>query len=92
MSTEPSVSAIADRLRTVRTLRRMSQGQLSAAVKGLGGSMCPTMVSHVEGQRKLPSLQTLVVICKVLNCSADYLLGATPPITVPGIEPAKGGA
>jgi transcriptional regulator with XRE-family HTH domain len=62
----------------------MSQHQLSAAVKGIGGGTCPTHISHIEGQRRVPTLRTLVAFCRVLNCSADYLLGATPPITVPG--------
>lgn len=76
-----TVNVLGSRLAAARRLRAVSQRKLAAAI-GMSGR--GSLISHFEAGRKLPSLRTLVAIALQLNVSADYLLGATPPIQVPG--------
>lgn len=89
MSTTPSVKAVGERLREARRLRDISQGKLAEAT---GRLVSASMVAHIEGGRKLPSLHVFAAFCQVLRVSADYLLGATPPIQVPGPADERGTA
>lgn len=78
MSTAHTVEQLGSRLRTVRTLRGMSQRRLAELTDSSA-----TMISHVEQGRKLPSLGAFADWCRILECSADFLLSATGPIEVP---------
>ena len=60
---------IGTRIRAVRKERGMTQEQLAEAV-GVG----TTHISHIETGHTIPSLQVLIDIINVLNCSADKLL------------------
>ena len=60
---------IGSRIRAVRLERKMTQEQLAEAV-GVG----TTHISHIETGNGIPSLQTLIDIINVLDCSADELL------------------
>lgn len=63
-----------ERLRTARTLKGMRAGTLNREA-GLGKNL----VSQLENERITnPSRRTIVSLCKVLNVSADYLLGLKP--------------
>ncbi|MBR2131784.1 MAG: helix-turn-helix transcriptional regulator [Oscillospiraceae bacterium] len=61
--------AVGSRIRAVRLSRKMTQEQLAEAV-GVG----VTHISHIETGNSIPSLQVLVGIINVLECSADELL------------------
>ena len=66
-----------DRLRAVRRYRGMRQSDLLARMDGVGLSMSQHAISHYECGHNNPSVQTLAVMCQVLDCTADYLLGLT---------------
>lgn len=79
--------AIGKRLRAAR-LQAEGTGQpqawLARRLSELENShVDPTQISNLESGKRLPSVDRLCRLCRILKCSADYLLGATPPITVP---------
>jgi len=39
----------------------------------------PEMVTQYKTTQKLPSVETLALLCKVLDVSADYILGLSDP-------------
>jgi transcriptional regulator with XRE-family HTH domain len=59
-----------DRLREIRLLRGMTQGELAQAT-----GLYETQISRLEVSSHDPSVYTLVRLCRALDCSADYLLG-----------------
>lgn len=63
-------NGLADRLNMILKKRHVTQKQLS---KETGISM-PTISHYVNDTRK-PRADHIVVMCKVLHCSADWLLG-----------------
>jgi transcriptional regulator with XRE-family HTH domain len=87
MGTRHSVSAIGGRLQAARLVKQWSQWQLAEKVGAKEGTIC-----RIEIGERLPSISKFVALCTALGCSADYLLGATPPITVPGFEGERGAA
>jgi transcriptional regulator with XRE-family HTH domain len=81
MMAEHTVNVFGGRLAAARRLRGISQRRLA---RDIGLSNVSSYVSHMEAGRRLPTLAVLVELCKRLEVSADYLLGATPPIQAPG--------
>lgn len=67
---KPTSDDFADRLRTVRKLRNLSQGDLAERT-----GLQPSAVSHFESDRRTPSFDNLKRLADALNVSADYLLG-----------------
>lgn len=61
-----------DRLRAFRQNLEYSQEDIAALC-----SVTRTQIVNLEYCRTEPSVATLVKICKVLDVSADYLLGLT---------------
>ena len=76
---------VAERLRTVRERRGLSQTTLAARAKlNLGN------VNELEQQRKKSvRADTIVALAEVLNVSADYLLGLTDTPTPKRPRPRK---
>ena len=62
---------IGARIRAVRTEKKITQEQLAEAV-GVGTSH----ISHIETGNGTASLETIIQIINVLDCSADELLCA----------------
>ena len=60
---------VGGRIRAIRMERGMTQAQLAEAV-GVG----VTHISHIETGNTIPSLQLMLDIINVLDCSADELL------------------
>ena len=60
------------RIASMRGFRTMTQEQLGAMV----GVSKPT-VSNWENDRRTPDADNLRALCKVLGCTADYLLELT---------------
>ena len=63
---------LGERVKSLRQERNISQVKLKDKL-----SMSLDMISSIEMGRKKPSLETLVKLADVLNCSTDYLLGRT---------------
>src|SRR6266436_6441184 len=69
--TESSVPLdFADRLRTTRENRELSQSELASEA-----GMQPSAISHFEAGRRKPSFDNVRSLAKALKVSADYLLG-----------------
>jgi len=62
----------AERLREILEVNKMTQIQLAKNI-----NMSQVVVNDYCSGRRLPSLKVLVLICKALDESADYLLGLT---------------
>lgn len=62
--------AFGGRLRAARELRGMMQADLGAAA-----DIPPNRISNYELGYAYPQARSLIALCKVLDCSADYLLG-----------------
>ena len=73
MSTDPLEPSFADRLRTAREARGLSQSDLA---RRLGTP--PSAIAHFEGDRRKPSFANVRAIARALEVSADYLLGRAP--------------
>lgn len=65
----------ADRLKSARELRRLTQEALAAKAE-----LPPSQISHYESGARKPSYDNLRTFCQVLRVNSDYLLGlsATP--------------
>ena len=63
------------RIASMRGYRRMSQEQLGSCV-----GVTKQTISGWEHERRTPSADDIVRLCKSLDCSADYLLGLSGEI------------
>lgn len=63
-------NAFADRLRSAREMRKLSQEGLAAKLE-----MQPSQVAHYEAGRRKPSYDNLRQFCEALRVNSDYLLG-----------------
>jgi ribosome-binding protein aMBF1 (putative translation factor) len=62
----------AERLRTARELRKMSQSDVAEKT-----GLMPSAVSHFETGRRSPSFANLKVLSDALKVTTDYLIGRT---------------
>lgn len=60
------------RFNEILTYSGISQAELAARV-----NVSKQCISDYKSGKSFPSIQTLFLICKVLEVSADYLLGLT---------------
>ena len=66
----------AERLKEVRTKRKLTQRKLAALVsERIEGSIKRNTISNYENEKSAPDLENLLAIAYALNCSIDYLLG-----------------
>lgn len=70
VSEESTIVDFGDRCRAVRELRQLSQTDLCQRA-ALGNAT----LSIIENQRRVPSVQNVIKVCKALEVSADYMLG-----------------
>lgn len=77
------LSIFASRLKKSREKNRMTQGELA---KQIGRSV--QTISNWENQVNLPGLETLDLLCDVLDVPSDYLLGRVsyPSLTIDGLD------
>jgi len=69
-----------DRLRAMRELRQLSQTQLATR-----SGLQPSVISHFETGRRVPSFDNLRRLAEALEVTADYLLGRTGEPKASGI-------
>lgn len=72
---------ISSRIKELRKLRKYTQQELADAI---GVKRQAIGNWEKETQKTLPSVENLIDLCKVLDCSLDYLLGS---VDTPEIEP-----
>ena len=65
-----------------RKMRNMKQVDLGAAI-----GVSDQTISNWEVGLRTPRADYLRRMCKVLDCSADLLLGLSPELAVEGVEP-----
>ena len=66
------MATIADRLKELRKERKISQGQLAAALK-----VANATIAKIETGDRKPSFELLLALAKFFNCSTDFLVGLT---------------
>jgi transcriptional regulator with XRE-family HTH domain len=67
----------AERLRTARELRKMSQSDLAREA-----DLQPSAVSHFETGRRSPSFANLKALSDALKVTTDYLIGRSDEMSV----------
>ena len=70
-------NVFAERLRTARELRKLSQSELAERA-----DLQPSAVSHFETGRRSPSFQNLKVLSDALKVTTDYLIGRTDDLNI----------
>lgn len=73
------VNTFGNRLREMRMRNGYTQPQLASEIK----VALRTYQCYEQGTRR-PSFDLLVSLCKILNVSADYLLGLTDEVSSDG--------
>lgn len=61
---------IGSRIKNAREMAGMSQSDLAARM-----AQEPSAISHWETGRRSPTCVNLRKLCRVLGCSADYIIG-----------------
>ena len=64
------VYGLGERLQEQRTLKNLSQKQVADAI-----NVSASIVSNYENGERTPSLEILVALARLFQCSTDYLLG-----------------
>ena len=66
------VAGLGERLKKQRELKNLSQKEAAAAIGVSAGVM-----SNYENSERTPSVEALLALARLYNCSTDYLLGFT---------------
>lgn len=69
-----------NRIKTVRTMRKMTQADLAAKMQLNGVSIERDSISRIEIGTRFVTDYELMVLSQVLNISCDYLLGRSDKI------------
>lgn len=64
------IEGLNERLQTVRKQYQLSQKDVARAI-----GVSPSIISGYETGERSPSLENLVALSRLYNCSIDYLLG-----------------
>ncbi len=65
-----------DRIRELRLRARLSQADLAAKMQTEGAIVEQDVVSRIEGGRRLVTDYELLVLTRIFDTSADWLIGA----------------
>jgi transcriptional regulator with XRE-family HTH domain len=71
------MQSIGERIKARRTALGITQAEVVKRAAAAGGDVLPMEVIHWEKGRRVPRAETIAVLAKALECSADYLLGLT---------------
>lgn len=69
------VNGLGERLECARMNLRLSQKEVAAAI---GAS--PSVISNYESGERTPSVENLMALASLYQCSTDYLLGLEKPL------------
>lgn len=64
------IYGLGERLQEQRLLKNLSQKEVADII-----NVSPSIVSNYERSERVPSLEILVSLARLYNCSTDYLLG-----------------
>ena len=65
-----------DRIRQLRVLARLSQAELAIKVQTEGAIVEQDVISRIESGRRLVTDYELLVLTRIFDTSADWLIGA----------------
>ena len=65
-----------DRIRELRVLARLSQADLAAKMQTEGAIVEQDVISRIESGRRLVTDYELLVLTRIFDISADWLIGA----------------
>ena len=65
-----------DRIRELRLRARLSQADLAAKMQTEGAIVEQDVISRIESGRRLVTDYELLVLTRIFNTSADWLIGA----------------
>lgn len=74
----PTAQTVAANIRTLRTLRGMSQADLAAALTERGHDVPPIGIRRMEKCERAVTVDDLMVLCLALDCSPVALLVPLP--------------
>lgn len=64
------IYGLGERLQEQRLLKKLSQKEVADII-----NVSPSIVSNYERSERVPSLEILVSLARLYQCSTDYLLG-----------------
>ena len=64
------MNKFAERLKELREERNLSQNDLSKEI-----NISVACISRWENNLRVPNIDSIVVLCKYFECSADYIIG-----------------
>ena len=71
------IKDLPEKLRLLRSENKYTQKQLAELL-----DVSPSIVSGYETGERTPSLENLIALAQLYDCSTDYLLGLEPSITI----------
>lgn len=75
------IGGLSERLKELRTKRGLSQKEVAQAL-----NISQTILSGYEIGYRTPSIENLLKLSSLYNCSTDYLLGKSKEAPVPVID------
>lgn len=67
------IHGLGDRLKTARVSRKLSQREVADLLQ-----VSPGTISNYENSERTPSLEVLMSLARIYQCSTDFLLGFSP--------------
>ena len=64
------INGLGDKLQKLRTQFNMSQKEVAVAI-----NTSPSIISNYESGERTPSVENLMALARLYQCSTDYLLG-----------------
>ena len=64
------MNKFAERLKDLREERNITQYELAKQTE-----ISPACINRWEKTLRLPNIDSIIILCKFFNCSADYLIG-----------------
>lgn len=64
------MSAFAERLKELREEKNLSQYELSKLI-----GISAACISRWEKDLRIPSIDSIIILCKFFGCTSDYLIG-----------------
>lgn len=64
------MNKFAERLKELRHERNLSQNELAKQI-----NISVACINRWENNLRLPNIESIIVLCRFFDCSADYLIG-----------------
>lgn len=64
------MNKFAERLKELREEKNLTQYELSKQIE-----ISTACINRWEKNSRIPNIDSIIILCKFFNCSADYLIG-----------------